>query len=560
MTFTESSLAEEIRSCRSCTACHFSSPVPGEGPEEASIVFMGRSPGCFSVRTNLAFEQGNMPAYKAFGRLDLEVEAVDLDTGKPSVQRVVKWFKNGSAPQKEWNRLEWGKNVGYFTSDHSLLKRGNWVQVSGLKVHDKIDGIKYVLGPNSEQVLLGTLLGDSMIYLDKRSKTKKAYFELYQGDAQKEYLKWKQDILCPLTLDSGSRERIRFEHCDSVWTVTSKQLDELYPYWDFLKKNTKIKRQKKISVDYLDKMGPLALAVWFQDDGCLNNLYETKRKGQRGNYTIGISNFLKTGARATQEFFRERLNLEASLTEGLEKNGNDRLILTLSVEASEKFSEMIAPYVHPTMRYKLIPKYRDVLYREISCDVSRELVSDCVEVRKITGVQDKGRVRYSMEVENLHNYVLPGGVVSKNSTENDRGRPFVGPGGKLFSKHLDLLGLKRPNIGVINALNCFKRKDEPPTRKEFEVCGEKFMQRKIDFFKNKKLIFTCGNDSTRLLLKDWDFPSVTRIRQPIRQDGFWVWPILHVGYMLRRPTVRKSFEEETLPRIKEFLEALNEEA
>ncbi|HEC66451.1 MAG TPA: hypothetical protein ENI23_14285 [bacterium] len=143
---------------------------------------------------------------------------------------------------------------------------------------------------------------------------------------------------------------------------------------------------------------------------------------------------------------------------------------------------------------------------------------------------------------------------SPGITEYQYGRPFIGKGGDLFDKHLGMLGLDRGKLGIINVLNCYKENDEAPTKLELTICRNNFLKRKIQFFDQAKVFFTCGNDSTRIVMNSWSFPSVTKFPSPRRTPkGKYIFPIFHVGYMLRSLKAKSNFEVFEIKRIKRFL-------
>jgi recombination protein RecA len=99
-----------------------------------------------------------------------------------------------------------------------------------------------------------------------------------------------------------------------------------------------------------------------------------------------------------------------------------RAVLVFTAADSAKFQALIAPFVHPSMEYKLLPRFRGHFAVEPVLEPMRyELVAmPVLDVR----VKPKARSmrRFDIEVEDSHNYFVDG-VMVHNS-------PEVTPGGR----------------------------------------------------------------------------------------------------------------------------------
>jgi recombination protein RecA len=95
-------------------------------------------------------------------------------------------------------------------------------------------------------------------------------------------------------------------------------------------------------------------------------------------------------------------------------------VLRFTTEATAKFQKLVAPYVHPSMDYKLLPRYRGQFR------VEPKFAEPAVAPAPATVVEIKDRVgspimnRYDIEVEGSHNY-LADGVIVHNSPETTSG-------------------------------------------------------------------------------------------------------------------------------------------
>ncbi len=127
--------------------------------------------------------------------------------------------------------------------------------------------------------------------------------------------------------------------------------------------------------------------------------------------------------------------------------------------------------------------------------------------------------------------------------EDMQGLPFVGAAGKLLSRFLEEIGLKRSDVYITNIVKCRPPDNRDPLSEEIETCRG-FLSRQIDII-NPDLICTLGNHATRTLLGR---PvSITRIRGKAQEfEGHFVFPMLHPAAALHKgdmmAKVREDFE------------------
>lgn len=530
--------SDVIQNMRGCTQCGVRKEainvVPPEFNLDAEIVLQGRNPGCFSVRTSVKTQSGNIPAHVLVNKkLEESVESVDFRSKKVVVKPIINWFRNGSTGL--WNKIIWNESCGFFTDDHEFYKNCIPVKVSELGDEDFIDGVDYKFGYPQEQILLGTLLGDSSVMRDKRlyknGDKKFAYVEFDQGIEQYKYLLWKTSFFEPLLIKSNFDERNKVY---KLSTIYSRQFDW---YFDSLKEGVSERRFKKINSEWFDKMDTLAYAVWFMDDGYT----EVKINKTCTTYccTIGCNNFGIEGADYAAKRISKFFGVDTSVYKGKEKNGNDRLRIRIHTRDSDLFLLKIAPYVHSSMNYKL-GRYSEYQKIEFESRLQKTVIEKYIKVRKKQRLYDSSKVRYSIEVQGTHNYVLEGGVISKNSQEDKLGRPFVptAPGGKWFMKYLDALGVKRNDVYITNSLLCHTYQDRIPVMKELVTCSL-WKTIEYDRLKNAKYLFLLGNDAIRQTF-NYDFPSIVRIFGNIYQATIFgrkvmFFPCYHPMYSGRYP-------------------------
>jgi recombination protein RecA len=184
-----------------------------------------------------------------------------------------------------------------------------------------------------EQILLGTLLGDAYIgKLIGKSKSYKIGWE--HSQQQKDYALWKaENSLSHYSIYERSRLDIRTNNIYHSIIIYSKKDDykkyrELfYPFGI-----------KEVSNQILNMLTPLAIAVWFMDDG---NLYYN---GNNCHLTLSVNGFNEESVENIIKYFKDKYNINF-------KKSQSAIRLT-SVKEVKKFELHFANLYHESMNYK----------------------------------------------------------------------------------------------------------------------------------------------------------------------------------------------------------------
>jgi uracil-DNA glycosylase family 4 len=143
--------------------------------------------------------------------------------------------------------------------------------------------------------------------------------------------------------------------------------------------------------------------------------------------------------------------------------------------------------------------------------------------------------------------------------EDQQGRPFVGPSGRLLEKWLALIGLTREQVYIANVVKCRPPNNRDPLPSEVETCRP-FLERQIALL-DPRLIATLGRYSMERY-----FPGakITQVHGRARRDGNRVYvPLYHPAYVLRNVRAAEAAEADMkkIPRLLNRLyEVLAEEA
>ena len=95
-------------------------------------------------------------------------------------------------------------------------------------------------------------------------------------------------------------------------------------------------------------------------------------------------------------------------------------VLQFSTSASEKFQKLVAPYVHPSMEYKLLPRFRGKfrVEQEFTPATLRMVPARILDIHVKPPLRSMNR--FDIEVEGSHNYFVDG-VMVHNSPETTTG-------------------------------------------------------------------------------------------------------------------------------------------
>lgn len=178
-----------------------------------------------------------------------------------------------------------------------------------------------IVSPEVEQVIIGSLLGDGCI--------SNARLQIKHSAKQLPYLRWKYDILGGVL--GGKIYRDGFSH-----QYKSRKL----PFLNYLKQKWYPNGEKYPPKEELNKLDPLGLAIWYQDDGSYN--YRHKR-------CVFSSSFEKSLIRW---IFQQKWGWTPKFYETRGAFGPSRQVV-LNTKDSNQFLHLISLHVHPCLTYKL---------------------------------------------------------------------------------------------------------------------------------------------------------------------------------------------------------------
>jgi recombination protein RecA len=372
--------------------------------------------GCMSYTTRVQLANGTTEKIGKIvnQKMDVEVLSYDSTTDQIVPRKVVNWFNNGPAEQFLQFTVEKsggnGRSQFAATPNHLIRTPGGWTEAGDLTGGDRVLAAEpHRLSDQQFQVVLGSLMGDGNLSPNLRDRNG-VRFRLGHGAKQVEYLEWKTALM------GNIKHSVRENTKDSKF-VDFTPLPELAE----LRRAVYLGDGKKfLSEEYLKALTPLALAIWYMDDGS----FTMRSKGVQQR-TAGGSGRIQICVEAMSEGSRVRLSDYLRETHGLDvrlrqSGAPGKAVLVFSTAATAKFQELVAPHMAPSMEYKLLPRFRGKgsVTPQFVEPAQRLVPARILDVR--VKPHTRSMNRFDIEVEGNHNYFVDG-VMVHNSPETTTG-------------------------------------------------------------------------------------------------------------------------------------------
>lgn len=140
------------------------------------------------------------------------------------------------------------------------------------------------------------------------------------------------------------------------------------------------------------------------------------------------------------------------------------------------------------------------------------------------------------------------------SSEDKKGRPFVGRAGNLLDKILKSVKIKREEIYITNVVKCRPPDNRNPNQNEMEACSP-ILKTEINYI-NPKVIVPLGSIALKYLLGD--SKKITEDRGKWFNIGeLYFLPTFHPAYLLRNERMKKPVYKDFI-KIKKTIKRINE--
>ncbi len=189
------------------------------------------------------------------------------------------------------------------------------------------------------EVLVGLMLGDGHLEL-RNAHSPRARLKIEQRAVAREYVEWLYDIFqewasSSITTKTHFLRTTRRSY--PTYYFNTYTHDKLVPYHRLFYRG----RQKIVPDTIENLLTPLALAVWFMDDGSIKSHQSRGRILNTHSFTLEEIKLLCT-------VLQNKFNLQT-----WPRQQKDGIQIYISGKSAETLQELLVPHVLPMMRYKL---------------------------------------------------------------------------------------------------------------------------------------------------------------------------------------------------------------
>lgn len=355
--------------------------------------------GCFFRTTSILTNKGTKTIEDIVeNKLTVKVLSYNFTTKKLEFKSVTSWFDNGKINYKEWMEIlpKYGNPIKC-TPNHLFYTNNGWKKAKCLNSNkDKIFNSN--CNQYKNQLLAGTLLGDTGIAIDKRYN-KKSYRIIF-CHTNKEYFDFK--VRC-LNIEGRITQCIT-GYGSKGWRYSSRALTQTdFPikkfFWIGHSKN--IGKRKLLTYRTLIKyITPEALSLWIADDGSIE--FNNKNK-YTPRLSLATHNFSDKQINNIIKYFKLKWNCIPSIYHDKRVKSYGRF-LTFSTKDTLLILNRLKDYKCRGVEYKYYFKDGKYLnFANFNCKFT--------SFKKRLSHKMPIATKYDLEVKDNHNYFANGVLV-----------------------------------------------------------------------------------------------------------------------------------------------------
>lgn len=424
--------------------------------------------GCFEWGSKVLLSNGKT---EPIGKIvnsekEYEVMCYDIENDKFVPKKVTNRFNNGKTESflkitthKPYGN---GRSVLKCTPNHKILLEDGYKEANELKVGDSVVQIVpcKLLSDIQKEVVIGSLLGDGGISFSHNRGN--GILRITHCKEQNKYLLWKSSFF---------KDKLLYKHSHggkSFQSFPSIELRSIYKEWYG-------EGTKKNRIPNNIKLTPLIAAIWYMDDGNLNDADKLSIELSTHCFNHKSQEFLVKLLR--------KIGVEAKIRKRKDKLEKEVEMITIGRKDTEKFFEYCHIFIHPSMKYKVPEKFHSNIgscINLLSTEKEREdnisWSSPVLKIEKNT--EWHSHTKYDIETEDLHNFIVDGVVV-----HNSYGDPLKPTGGYAYKFYSDMRYKVTKKVNIEKGLNStvvevVKNKCSSPFRKgEFSILWGKGIDR-----------------------------------------------------------------------------------
>lgn len=316
---------------RAKTVCLFTNQIR----EKIGVMF-----GCFHYDARVVLADGGTEKIGKIvnQRMPVEVMSMDPATGEISPKKIVEYYNNGETD--EWLQFEVeagggsGRRKFACTPNHLIFTPEGEKHAAEIQEGDEVLGSakQYDLHEDQLKLIVGSVLGDGAL---RYQSAHNVAFRVGHGEKQREYCEWKHEMLAPFAhAIAPTGAGIGFD------TIPMRQLAPVH------EAVYAAGGGRQVSDELVEQLDERAIAAWYCDDGTFYGHYERWGHGTAVIYSKSL-----------READKERLAARCEEL-GMGRPTVSTRGLTFSGKRTQRFHQKVAPYVHPSMDYKLHPDFR----------------------------------------------------------------------------------------------------------------------------------------------------------------------------------------------------------
>lgn len=196
------------------------------------------------------------------------------------------------------------------------------------------------LNKELKNLLIAMSLGDGYI-------NPKGYLHLLHSQKQKDYLEYKYNLIKDICKSGIKSTRIK-GHRDTPYYYRVYLITRINRFLKALRKSLYIENKKFISRSILNRIDDRGLAIWWMDDGCRSPQYRNG-KIHSVNYILS-TNISKEENQIIVDWLVDKYSIRPNIIKQ-----KDKYVLVFHTRDGRKFSNIIRPYIIPSMQYKINP-------------------------------------------------------------------------------------------------------------------------------------------------------------------------------------------------------------